>query len=1254
MNEAVAIVGLSYRLPQEAENESGFWELLEQRRNAMTEWPGTRINLETFHDENSNCDGKIRGRGAHFLKQDPSLFDAPFFSSLRRKLQQWTPSIACFSRRPTERLKTVSLASSSCIESSNADTFGNKAGMPVERIKGSQTGVFAASMTDDYTRFTAKDPDGLVSPSLAGVAMSLLPNRVSWYFDLLGPSVHIDTACSGSLVALDMACQSIQSGDSSMALVAGTNLLLGPEGSIMLSHGNYLSPHSVCYSFDERADGYARGEGVIALVIKPVSAAIRDGDTIRAVIRATGSNQDGRTPTLTQPSSDSQERLIRRVYHKAGLGFEDTRFVEAHGTGTAVGDPIEMKAIGKVFREHRSSQEPLYVGSVKSNIGHTEGSAGLAGVAKAVLVLERGIILPNALFERMNPAIDADFYHLAVPTTPTPWPHHGLRRVSVNSFGFGGTNAHAIIDDALHYLQDRRFVANHCTRALDETSEDSSSTPCTESDDGGPSGLDGYDPAPQLLVWTAADETALGQTTQSYVEYCNADGRFTTRKELEKLAYTLSARRSILLWRTFGVISPGGDPLVAAKPTRASGETALAFVFTGQGAQYHGMGLQLMGFSVFKRTLERIDRIIRSIGCDWSLFGISDEMGHADNIHLPEYSQLLCTALQIALVELLRSCGVVPRAVIGHSSGEIAASYTVGAVSLESACKIAYFRGQAAGNLRREASEVPGAMLSANLAETDVAGYVGKISPSELSKQIGIACVNSPVNCTLSGPERAIDVLKQRLEDDGIFSQKLKTGVAYHSPAMESAANEYRLRMGTLMPGDTVEPGYMVSSVLAQALPSPELLCTPQYWVDNLISPVRFSDGLSTLVQGQKDTAGPPITHIVEIGPHSALRRPVQDILSQLKGRRKHIQYRSVLQRSRQALRSTLEFLGQLFCDGYPVDVTAANGRGPHTSGPRPFLVNCPEYPFNHSQAYWIEPRISRDFRLRGSVPTDSLGARCSDWNPLEPRWRKLLSIDTTPWTQDHVVQDAIIYPATGMIVMALEAVKQIGQETRPLSAFFIKEARFLNPITVGKAAEDCTEVLIRLKRVQSQYEKESTWSEVKITTQIQNRWTECFQATIQHQYLEEGASSQVDGGVEKRLWEERIVGRMFEAKGACASSVDSIEFYRGCLDAGMKYGNSFQLLREIGWDGGNLAIGQIASSPEHRKTSSLLHPAVLDNALQILLVQATKGATDSHPACVPSSLSNAWISASGWERGKPSGFPTGPGRAQANSGLEQ
>jgi acyl transferase domain-containing protein len=276
------------------------------------------------------------------------------------------------------------------------------AGIPAEKLKGSRTAVFAASFTDDWSRMLSQDPENVERTAATGAAASLISNRVSWYFDLKGPSVHVDTACSSSLFAVDMACQSLHAGECSAALVTGSSLILTPTFTHFLSYLDFLSPDSKCWAFDHRANGYARGEGFVALVLKPLSAALRDGDMIRSVIRATGSNQDGRTPSLTQPNPRAQEELIRHVYRKANLPFDKTRYVEAHGTGTPVGDPIEMQAIGRVFRSSRSAEEPLYVGSVKTNIGHLEGSSGLAGVIKSISKDESLRLLDNFRAEQVR------------------------------------------------------------------------------------------------------------------------------------------------------------------------------------------------------------------------------------------------------------------------------------------------------------------------------------------------------------------------------------------------------------------------------------------------------------------------------------------------------------------------------------------------------------------------------------------------------------------------------------------------------------------------------------------------------------------------------------------------------------------------------------------------------------------------------------------------------------------------------------
>lgn len=372
-----------------------------------------------------------------------------------------------------------------------------------------------------------------------------------------------------------------------------------------------------------------------------------------------------------------------------------------------------------------------------------------------------------------------------------------------------------------------------------------------------------------------------------------------------------------------------------------------------------------------------------------------DALHDAERINHPQYSQPLATCLQIALVELLRSFGVSPAAVLGHSSGEIAAAFTVGGLSQQSACKVAYWRGQLAGKLRTTSD---GAMVSVNLSESQVPVYLAKHGLGE--DGIHTACVNSPTNVTLSGPSDALDILIEHLNEDQIFAQKVNTGVAYHSPAMQAVTDEYIERMGSLEPG---EPNSipMLSSVTGK-LAVPKALGLPQYWIDNLVSPVRFSNAVQRLAD--TDLPLPPgvdtIADVVEIGPHPALRRPVKDTISSM-SRVPRIRYQYVLERSKSALKTMASMVGTLFCYGHRISIAAFNGQ----AGTKlPYLVDCPPYPFDRSRRYWIESRLNKDFRLRAHTPGYLLGRRSHDWNALHPRWRNWLCVETMPWLADHVV----------------------------------------------------------------------------------------------------------------------------------------------------------------------------------------------------------------------------------------------------------
>ncbi|RWA10956.1 hypothetical protein EKO27_g4170 [Xylaria grammica] len=661
------------------------------------------------------------------------------------------------------------------------------------------------------------------------------------------------------------------------ALVVGANLLLAPELTAILGNMGFLSPDGRCFSFDKRANGYARGEGVLAVIVKPLVDAVADNNTIRAIIRSSGSNQDGRTPSLTQPNAISQEKLIRHVYQKAGLDPYLTRYVEAHG------DPTETSALLRAFRDYRLQHEPLYLGSIKSNIGHLEGgsglASGLASIVKTVLILEKGLIPPNALLDEVNPDIDTGSGRIVFPKESVGWPGEGFRRASINSFGIGGTNSHLVLDDACKYLHMRRLQGHHvCRLDIRNSVHGAESKP-----------QDGIYPI-KLLVWSAADEGAVRRMIKDFEVYYGSSVIHNPSK-LNQLAYTLAERRSRMAWRAFATLdateSFKGDSLLAlTKPIRALNRSVLAFIFTGQGAHYADMGLELLQYPVFERALGGINHVYAEVGCRWNLIG----SGILDELHRKDH---------IALVKLLREFGVHPSAVVGHSSGEIAAasvplvSYVTGALSERAASIIAYHRGQLAGKLRNSA-----------------------------------------------GTDEAMCAIREQLEKDDVFAQKLDVGVAHHTKAMLAVAAEYSELLACL----TDEPVR-------------ETDIHPDGVVGGREGRSRTVSGQATILESILPD-GRAVTDVVEIGPHPALRRHVHDTFkaASFPRQRKGPGYYFLLHREKNARRTLLEFIGRLFCLGYPVSLSTADSSS-QDPPPAP-LVDYPQYPFNTSLHYWAEPRL--------------------------------------------------------------------------------------------------------------------------------------------------------------------------------------------------------------------------------------------------------------------------------------------------------
>ncbi|KAI3536794.1 KR domain-containing protein [Colletotrichum abscissum] len=1248
--QPIAIVGLNLKFPGDATSAESFWHMLENARNASSKVPSTRFNVDAFYHPDPNRLDSMRVQNAHFMKEDPRAFDAAFFNM--------SPAEASI-LDPQQR----------GLLEGTYHTFEN-AGLAMERVAGSRTSVFCASFGRDSDAIVARDPEFQSRYQATSSGSSMLSNRISHFFDLRGPSLTVDTACSSGLYALHLACQSILNGESDMSLVCGSNTYLTPECmSFPLSNAGFLSPDGRSYSFDHKANGYARGEGYAFVLLKPLSKALADGDIIRSVIRATGANQDGRTPSITQPSAAAQVELIRRTYASGGLDLSETEYVEAHGTGTPVGDPIEVSAIGEVFRPHRSS--PLWIGSVKSNIGHLEGASGLAGLLKTVFSLERAIIPPIADFEKVNPAIDVNALGVQFPTRSTAWPAtpSGIRRASVSSFGYGGSNAHVVLDDAYNYLRIRGLTGNHLSVAKSNDSYKpcvaNSSTSVGPVEDQAPdagisdsvsdvsddSGViigsedDAEHSSISLLTFSAADEDGPRRQAlalQEHVATQQISRKRAQRVFLADLAYTLS-QRSILNWRAFAVVKSeaniGNNLTEILSPVTSvlsSKRPELNFVFTGQGAQYPRMGLKLMRYEVFRQSLMDCDEYLRSLGCEWSVLTELRKAPGSSRIQKPEISQPLCTALQIATVDLLRNWDIIPQSVCGHSSGEIAAAYCAGALGRQSSWKIAYFRGVLAGRLASDASRSKTTMMSVGLGEAAVRPY--------LSNRLSIACINSPANVTISGPTKEIQLLFERLEKEEIFVKRLPVDVGYHSPAMEVVAAEYQDRIRDIgaptgSAAERLRKESLVSfySSTEGNLTSFEAVTNPSYWVKNLVSPVLFSGALEAMT-GSKHGGQ---HFLVEIGPQSALRRPVQDTLTSHLGNKaaKKWQYVSVLKPNVDDDRSLMEALGSLWAAGIPISLSKPNQESTQISRKPKILVDLPSYPFSRSREFWEESRLSRNYAKRPCRRHALLGIRDRDWNPEEGSWRHLIRSQENPWILDHALNGSPLYPGSGMLVMAIEAARQLATpvENR-IRGYQLDNVRFLRAIDVDDSERGTeAKIVMRRRRQATNTSGQQLCYDWRVFGTNGDDWNECAYGSIKVELQPEQAlgSEQAAASEARRSRFETSIKEQLQADvDKCRLVVHPSQLYKNMSQrSGFDYGPYFQLLTNISYDREGHATAMLSardytsSMPYAGEDPCVVHPSTLDAVCHLQMVALSQGGWNAVPTMMFSHLRKLWVS---------------------------
>ncbi|KLJ07412.1 hypothetical protein EMPG_17105 [Blastomyces silverae] len=1247
--EPIAVIGLAIRFPGDAVAPGSFWRMIMEKKCCAKKIPENRMNIDAFHHPDPNRLDTTHITTGHFVEGDIAEFDASFF-----KLGAAEASAI----DPQQRIgfETVYQAL-------------ENAGLPMEKIIGSKTSVFSGAANRDYTLVIQSDSLVPAKYGILGMDSSLFANRISHFYDFEGPSLHVETACSSSLMALKLSCQSLWNGNAHLSVAASSNLILVPESVIAISNLGLLSPDGRCYSFDHRANGYGRGEGSAAIVTKRLTDAIRDGDTIRAVIRSAAANSDGNTPTITQPSMDSQEKLIRETYRKAGLDFDITRFVEAHGTGTAVGDPIESSAVGAVFGRYRSADDPLYLGSVKSNIGHLEGTSGFAGLVKSILALEKGIVPPNANFERLNPKIDAEYLNIVVPQTGVPWPSDGLRRASISSFGFGGSNCHVVIEDAYNHLRLNNLTGKHSTvekpplqddidrlcksslslfynsaAKLDGVSGFSSGS--KDPDEGLAGGLETNGSTypilqPRLLVWSSSDKEGISRIALSYSQYFHQLSLEQEKQSyLDNVAYTLGTRRSLLPWKSFVVADSLRNISLEtsiSKPRLSTPKPYLGFVFSGQGAQWHAMGRELLYYPVFKRSLQDASEYLRDIGCPWSLLNEYLKPGDESRVSEPEYSQGLCTALQIALVDLLASFGIFPSVVVGHSSGEIAAAYTAHFISRRSAWKLAYYRGVLASTLSRGAHT----MMSVGLSALQLSPYFEKVAAKFDKLELVAACINSPTNTTVSGLEAQLDFLKSILDKDRIFVRKLHVSVAYHSPQMNVIAEDYLKAIQHLEFGEGGSSNpVMISSVTSCRVYAKDVIHS-EYWKSNMISPVNFSSTISQICgrSHQKPNKldgshGKTITisEIIEIGPHSTLQGPIRDILKSI-GRQADIGYISLLKRNTSAIASTLEALGCLHCSGYPLDLLSINNysKDGNTSSELQVLVDLPSYPFKHSQKYWHESRTSRTGRrLRQHGRHDLLGTPVPDWNALNPMWRNIIKISELPWIEDHKINGRILYPGAGIVVMAIEAAKQIADPNRRVTGYNVRDVVFQAELNIPTSS-DGIETRFYMTSIRGSPTKDE-WFKFSLCSCNHDKWLENSHGYIQIDYSKTGSTGigTLNEASEKTAYYTRIHQ---QGRAVCNIPATTDILYHN--ESEFDFGPAFHRLTNVACSGDGQAIGDVSlySSSNHNTAYAqphVIHPASFDGIFHSAILAFAHDPAIRVPAVVPTRIKTMWISNSG------------------------
>ncbi|NES13758.1 MULTISPECIES: type I polyketide synthase [Micromonospora] len=1143
--EPVAVIGIGCRLPGGVDGPESFWQLLTEGRDAIREVPADRWDVEELHTDDPDVPGRTTTRWGGFLDRI-DRFDPHFFGISAREAARMDPQQRLLAEVTWEALED--------------------AGIVAEDLASSATGVFIGIATNDYGQLTLADLDRVDAYTGTGNAFSIAANRLSYLFDLRGPSIAVDTACSASLVAVHQAVASLARGDCTLAVAGGVNVVLSPALAINFSKAGAMAADGRCKAFDARADGYVRAEGAGVVVLKPLSAAVADADPIYAVILGGAVNQDGRTNGLMAPNPHAQQEVLRRAYERAGVPPAQVGYVEAHGTGTLLGDPIEARALAAVACAGRDPRRPLLIGSVKSNLGHLESAAGIAGLIKTALILRHREIPPSLHYRQPNPHIPFGQLGLRVVDTRQPWPTGETPAVAgVSSFGFGGTNAHLVLGEA----------------PRDTRRDPAAATPLAN----GFTGADGHRPidgepavagtpaggsapaAPHLLTVSARTPESLRELAARYAARLAAPD---AAADLAAVCAAAAVRRSHHEQRLACV---GGSPgqLRDALAAYAAGEERAGlswggrrvgrrprtvFMFSGQGPRWWPLSADLLAVPAFRDSLAQCDRALRQY-VDWSLLDLVTDRTDEQVLSDPAVAQPALTAVQIALAALWRSWGIEPDAVVGHSVGEVAAAQVAGVLGIRDAMRVARQRGRviraAIGNGRMAVVGLP-------LDRTR------RLLGTHGGDAVSVAASNGPESTVLSGDGSALAALAETLQADGIFCRLLESvDYASHSVQMEPLRAELRALLEGLKPTPATVP--IVSTVTARPIDGTAL--DAGYWATNLREPVLFDEAVTGLLDAGHDV-------FVEISPHPVLGEPVTERIAR---QQRDAVVVASLRRDEAGHASMLGELGRLYTAGHPVDWRRMHG-------PTVPMVPLPAYAWQRER-HWITDEFPRSRRTgrRGHPVLETYVPSAAE--PGGHHFTARIDLAGFGWLRDHVVEDTPVLPASLLLDAALSATRRLLDDPTAV----VERLALTRVTVVGELAEGDTLQLVLLPetgaggtlRVYSRPAgPDASWSEV-----ARGRYGTAGDEPIG------GPTAEPLDAVRTR----------------CAEPVDTAAYYARLDRAGLRYGPAFRGIAAL-WRAGHEAVAELRDPVELTgdRDPYLVHPALLDSCLQVLAAALNGG----------------------------------------------